>query len=152
MSLALDLTVLPPVADVTAGDLARVAGAAGDALTLTLSDGTQVAVPDELAAVIHAAAQAMLDGQAVTVERQSTVLTTQQAAELLGISRPTLVRLLENGEIPYQQPGRHRRIALTDLLAYRTRIRHTRRVVLDEMAEEAAAEGLYAHNQFRDSR
>lgn len=152
MSAVLDLTVLPPVASAAGGDLARIAEAGGDALALTLPDGTQVAVPHQLAEVIQAATRAMLDGQAVTVERQSTVLTTQQAAELLGVSRPTLVRLLESGEIAYQQPGRHRRIALTDLLAYQARVRHARRAVLDEMAEEAGADGLYAHNEFHETR
>lgn len=152
MSVTIDLTVLPPTATATEGDLARIAAAAGDALSLTLPDGTQVPVPDQLAEVLQAATKAMLAGQAVTIERQNTVLTTQQAAELLGISRPTLVRLLENGEIPYQQPGRHRRIALTDLLAYQTRVRHARRIVLDEMAREAAADDLYTHNQFHETR
>lgn len=50
---------------------------------------------------------------AITVAPTHTVLTTSEAADLLGISRPTLVRLLEAGEIPYEQPGRHRRVRLT---------------------------------------
>jgi excisionase family DNA binding protein len=76
---------------------------------------------------------ALSQGLAITVAPQHTVLTTGQAADLLGVSRPTLVRLLEAGEIPFNKPGRHRRIRLGDLLAYQQRARRARAVGLDEM-------------------
>jgi excisionase family DNA binding protein len=70
-------------------------------------------------------------------------LTTQEAADFLGISRPTLVKLLERGKIPYDQPGRHRRILFSDLLAYLDRRGEERRAALDRMTEEANEAGLY---------
>jgi excisionase family DNA binding protein len=88
-------------------------------------------------------ATAMAYGQGVTVIPQNALLTTQEAAELLGISRPTLVRLLEDGEIPYEQRGRHRRIMLADLLAYQASMRRERREALDWKAQEGQAAGLY---------
>lgn len=88
-------------------------------------------------------ATAMAQGQGVTVMAQSALLTTQEAAELLGISRPTLVRLLKDDEIPYEQRGRHRRILLADLLAYQERMRRERREALDRMAQEGQAAGIY---------
>jgi len=74
---------------------------------------------------------------------QNALLTTQEAGELLGISRPTLVRLLQDGEIPYEQRGRHRRVMLADLLGYQERMRRERREPLDRMAREGQEAGLY---------
>ncbi|UOT04941.1 excisionase family DNA-binding protein [Rhodococcus opacus] len=59
------------------------------------------------------------------------MLTTQEAAELLGITRPTLVRLLEAGKISYSSPGRHRRVELADVLAFRQHERARRGQVFE---------------------
>lgn len=84
---------------------------------------------------------ALSEGVAITVSPQYTVLTTGQAANLLRVSRPTLVRLLEVGEIPFDQPGRHRRIRLADLLAYQQRARWARAAGLDEMVSVSEHSG-----------
>jgi excisionase family DNA binding protein len=88
-------------------------------------------------------ATAMAHGQGLTVIPQNALLTTQEAAELLGISRPTLVRLLEDHEIAYEQRGRHRRILLADLLAYQASMRRERREAPHRMAREGQVAGLY---------
>ncbi|MFZ8263711.1 excisionase family DNA-binding protein, partial [Staphylococcus aureus] len=69
----------------------------------------------------------------------------QQAATLLGISRNTLVRLLDEHELPFERLGesRHRRLRLHDVLAYRDRKRDERRSRLDEMTRQANDDGLY---------
>lgn len=85
----------------------------------------------------------MAHGQDVTVIPQNALLTTQETAELLGISRPTLVRLLEEGAIAYEQRGLHRRVMLADLLAYQTSMCRERREGLDRIAREGQGAGLY---------
>ena len=89
----------------------------------------------------------MADGLAITVVPQHTRLTTQEAADMLGISRPTLVRLLGDGEIPYEQRGRHRRVLLTDVLDYQQRARVEQRKQLDDLVTEAAEHDLYTSTE-----
>lgn len=79
----------------------------------------------------------MAQGQAVIIAPVRQSLTAQEAADLLGISRPMLVSLLDSDEIPYQHRGRHRRVRLVDVLDYRRRRSAKRRESLDRMVEIA---------------
>jgi len=106
-------------------------------------DNTRIELPDQLHAVLVQVAEALNQGLAVSVIPQSARLTTQQAADYLGVSRPTLVRLLERGEIPMTKPGRHRYVQLQDLVTYREAMRDRRRDILDAMTREAEDLGLY---------
>jgi excisionase family DNA binding protein len=106
-------------------------------------DGEQVPLPEEVYQVLVEVVEAMREGKVITLVPHTQRLTTQEAADFLGISRPTLVKLLEAGKIPYEQPGRHRRIMFTDLLAYQERQRENRRAALDQMTEDASEAGLY---------
>jgi excisionase family DNA binding protein len=81
--------------------------------------GDRVEIPTEVYRVLRQVTEAMNLGLAITIVPQSQTLTTQQAAELLGVSRPTLIRLLETERIPYERIGTHRRVLLRDVLAYR---------------------------------
>lgn len=110
---------------------------------LVAADGSRIELPDELYDVLRDVVSALAQGLAITVAPQHTVLTTSEAADVLGVSRPTLVRLLEAGEIPFEQPGRHRRVRLDDVLAYQQRSRRARAAGLDEMVREGESAGLY---------
>ncbi|MFI9506859.1 helix-turn-helix domain-containing protein [Nocardia sp. NPDC052566] len=79
----------------------------------------QVEVPESVHRVLVQVVAALREGKAVTVAPQSLTLTTQQAADLLGVSRPTVVRLIDAHEIPAERTGSRRRVLLTDVLAYR---------------------------------
>ena len=82
-------------------------------------------------------------GKAVRVVALDTQLTTNQAAELLGVSRPYLIKLLDQGAIPHTKVNRHRRINLQDALAYQEEQHRKRREALDELYEESADLGMY---------
>jgi excisionase family DNA binding protein len=85
----------------------------------------------------------MARGVAVTLAPVSMRLTTSQAAEILGVSRPTLIRLLQDGVIPYEQPRRHRLLRLDDVLAFQQQRRNLQQAMLAEMTRQAATDGLY---------
>lgn len=104
-------------------------------------DGIEVTLPGEVHDVLLQVVQALSQGLAINVAPQNAVLTTQQAADMLNISRPTLVKLLETHQIPFTKPGRHRRVLLADLLQYQERGRARRRAMLDEMTATAEADG-----------
>jgi excisionase family DNA binding protein len=116
--------------------------------------GDQVEIPAEVRQVLHQVVEAMRQGLAVTVVPQTMVLTTQQAADLLGVSRPTLIKLLSDDQIPYERIGTHRRIQLRDLLTYREQRRAAQYAALDATSapiddEEDAATVLASLRQAR---
>ena len=137
-------TLLPPEhPEGLSGVLALLAPQPPGHATLTGPDGTRLDLPAEVFEVLREVVAALSQGLAITVAPHQTVLSTSEAAQLLGVSRPTLVRLLESGEMPFDKPGRHRRVRLADLLAYQQRSRRGRAALLDQMVAESEDAGLY---------
>lgn len=145
MSITMSERTLLPPSDperLTDAVVALTRSTAGRA-ALVAPDGSRLDVPAEIYDVLRDVLQALSQGFAITIAPLHTILTTSEAAHLLGVSRPTLVRLLESGEIPFDQPARHRRVRLADVLAYQERARRARGAGLDEMVRVAEEDGLY---------
>lgn len=97
--------------------------------------GDQVEIPANLHAILIQAVEALMQGVAVTIAPQSKILTTQQAADLLNISRPTLIRLLDAGELPYERSGSsHRKLRLKDVIDYGRARREQQYAALEAMS------------------
>lgn len=95
--------------------------------------GETVEIPASAFHALKLVVQAMARGQTMTLVPHGKELTTQEAAGLLHVSRPHLVKLLDEGAIPHYKVGTHRRARIEDVLAYRERRAATRRHELDEL-------------------
>jgi len=110
--------------------------------SLRSPDGHQLEIPNSIYRVLVAAVAAMAQGNAVSIVPVHHELTTQQAAELLGVSRPHLVKLVDAGEIPHHKTGSHRRIYFEDLMRYRDARDAQRAAALRELTRKSAEYGL----------
>lgn len=138
-----DDLVFPPEDISSMLELARFLESRTEHGLLVGLDGEQMPLPTEVDRVLRHTVEVMRQGKAVHVAPQNLVLTTQEAADLLDVSRPTLVKLLEDGAIPFDRPNRHRRVRLHDVLDYRARRHAAQRAALDELTTETIALGLY---------
>lgn len=141
--LSVERTVLPPSESLAALVHLLDQPDAKPSTEIRGPDGETIILPAEVFELLRDVVKAMSEGQAVTIAPVHQRLRTQEAAELLGISRPTLIKLLDEGEIAFEQPGRHRRLLLTEVLAYRDRRSTRRRTALDQMVDVSEEAGLY---------
>lgn len=87
--------------------------------------------------------EATSKGKPVTIVPIDTDMTTRAAAELLGCSRPHLVKLLEEGEIPFTKVGKHRRIKFEDVVAYKKRTKERQKELIIKIMQADEESGLY---------
>jgi len=118
-------------------------------LTLRIKDAEQekpIELPAGAVALLMDILQAMAAGRGVTIIPESAELTTVEAAEVLNVSRPFLIKQLESGAIAHRKLGRHRRVRMEDVMAYKKDIDRKRGEVLDQLAREAQEQGDYDRN------
>jgi len=106
-------------------------------------DGHQVAIPEPVHDLLLIILNNLQAGKAISIVPEHQQLTTQRAANILGVSRPFLVKLVENGDIPFHMVGSHRRIYLRDLLDYKRRRDAARHEAIDNMARTEIEAGTY---------
>jgi excisionase family DNA binding protein len=111
-------------------------------LVIDLPTRETLAVPRPVFEVLKMVAEQMGKGRAISIVPLGMMLTTQQAAELLGSSRQHVVKLLQEGQIPYEKVGTHRRMRIEDVVAYKQRRQSTREEALTRMSEQAERLGL----------
>lgn len=112
-------------------------------LRVTESDQVEpIELPAGAVALLMDVLEAMAAGRGITIIPQNAELTTVQAAEVLNVSRPFLIKLLEQEKIPHRKVGRHRRVLMEDVMNYRAIIDAEREAVLDRLAAEAQEQGM----------
>lgn len=144
-------TTLPSAEDIA---LARESGRVLSTVLQTRAETHQIDFHDEqgtvrTVSIPTSALRLLLDvlteigrGNAVSIIPIHAELTTQEAADVLNVSRPFLVQLLEQGEIPFHKVGTHRRVRYQDLIDYKNRIDAKRRKALEELAAQAQELGM----------
>ena len=99
----------------------------------------QVELPTSALQLLMDILAALAEGNAVKVVPVHAELTTQEAADLLNVSRPHLIKLLESGELSYHKTGNHRRVRFADLMDYKTRRDTASEQAMALLAEQAQA-------------
>jgi excisionase family DNA binding protein len=94
-------------------------------------------IPPKALSLLHDIVSLMADGKSITLIPSDSEVSTQEAAELLNVSRPHIVKLLERGEIPYKKVGSHRRILLKDLMRYDDKVKKKRAKQLDFLTKQS---------------
>lgn len=109
---------------------------------MTVADGGHLEMPGPAAELMIRILGKMAAGQGVTVIPMNAELTTQQAADLLNVSRPYLVRLLESGQIEFRKVGTHRRVMAESLYDYKRRALVAQKDAADELSALGQEMGL----------
>ena len=105
--------------------------------------GEKIVLPLKALNLLSEILKAMSEGKPVSIVPIATEVTTQMAAELLGCSRPYLVKLLEEGKIEFTKVGKHRRIKYEDVMRYKQKMKEEQKKHLVDMMNSDEELGLY---------
>lgn len=104
--------------------------------------GESFEVPRKAVLIFEKVLEEMALGNTVEITSVEKELTTQEAADLLNVSRPHFIKLIESGKIPFRRVGAHRRVKQADVLKYEADLKETRRKGLEFLVKEAQEMGL----------
>lgn len=132
-----------PIDEVARAEAADVVTSAGDrravTVRMTLDDGSSIDLPDRLGTFLADLVESMAGGAGVSTSVLPEEMTTTVAADVIGVSRPTLVKMIDRGEIAARSVGTHRRLRREDVLAARVTRRDARRIAAQELLEAGEA-------------
>jgi excisionase family DNA binding protein len=112
------------------------------------SAGERIEIPGTVFEVLRTAVGFMSRGQAITLLPDNQAITTQRAADILGMSRPFFIKQLDGGLMAHHRVGNQRRVYLRDVLAFAKRRDEERLAALDKLAHDAFEAGMYERNVF----
>lgn len=108
-----------------------------------VADGQKIEMPSIVSIALMEVIKTLNKGNSITLISMDKELTTQQAADILNVSRPYFIKLLETGEIPFKKTGTHRKILMQDLMKYREQRAETRKSKIEELSNLSQELGLY---------
>jgi len=116
----------------------RVINSASSSVKIKIDDGKgYLNIPKKALSLLFDILNNMAEGKSITLIPSDTELSTQQAADMLNVSRPHLVKILEAGEIQFKKAGTHRRIELKNLIEYDSKIKQNRKEKLNFLVKQA---------------
>lgn len=131
-------------AKISSRTLSKYADADRVQMSLRGSNGEtdELVLPGHVIKILLGVLSEMSRGNAISLIPHHQELSTQEAANLLNVSRPYLIGLLEKGDIPFRKVGAHRRVLLTDVLTYKENVDQQRRETLAELTALSQDEGM----------
>ena len=121
----------------------RIHSALSEGRLAVTIDGAPVALPREVTEGLDRVVEYLASGEPVLIIPASAELTTGEAADILGVSRQYLVRLLDDGRIPHRREGTHRRLLFRDVIRYREQSSREREAAFNEMLQLSQDVGAY---------
>jgi excisionase family DNA binding protein len=112
-------------------------------LKLIGAEGKEIMLPASILRLVYEALASAASGKRLRLVEEDEEVSPEKAAEFLQVSRPYLVRLLDNGEIPFHYVGTHRRITMSDLIEYKRKRKIKSKEALQRMTEVSEEMGLY---------
>jgi len=140
--LSLESVIQPEEVDAIA-KLSQILSLETSQIKLVGSNGEEVLISQSVRSMLHQVVRAIASGKTITLTPPNCELTTQEAADILNVSRPFLIKLLEEEQIPYIKVGKHRRIRYEDLMKYKEKRDEKRGKALDELIQMSQEAGFY---------
>jgi len=124
-------------------DKFQLSGDGSTPATLKCPSSEEIPFPEEVIDILRKVVNALKGGDGVSVTKINAKLTTQQCADMMGVSRPTFIKLAEDRNVKFEYIGRHRRMSLSDFVEFQEALEQEREYHLTQMVRDAQENNLY---------